>query len=270
MVSFPAHPTRSHFWPRGGASLIAALAALTGCLGEEDAPVDATAGDGGAGIAQGPGGGGAGSSDNGSGGNGNGGSGAAEGGRSGSGAATGGSGGETDGAPYGIAGQMPVTSGEQGIFEGMTAAHNATRAALQLPALDWSTALADYAQQWADTLAGSCDAIVHRSDGVYGENIAMRNSSRLTVEYSAEEAVLAWAEEEMCWGFGSIRGSETCDTSCTDALFSSGCGHYTQLVWRNTRSLGCGYASCQTGRSTMEIWVCNYDPPGNYIGQEPY
>jgi hypothetical protein len=31
-------------------------------------------------------------------------------------------------------------------------------------------------------------------------------------------------------------------------------------VWRGTTQLGCGMAQC----GGNDIWVCNYDPPGNY------
>ena len=44
------------------------------------------------------------------------------------------------------------------------------------------------------------------------------------------------------------------------------CGHYTQVVWANTLSVGCGVAVCPTGT----IVVCNYAPPGNYVGEKPY
>ena len=44
------------------------------------------------------------------------------------------------------------------------------------------------------------------------------------------------------------------------------CGHYTQIVWRKSQRLGCGMASC----GDTEVWVCNYDPPGNFLGQRPY
>jgi PadR family transcriptional regulator len=44
------------------------------------------------------------------------------------------------------------------------------------------------------------------------------------------------------------------------------CGHYTQIVWSNTREVGCGVAR----DSNREVWVCNYNPPGNWIGERPY
>jgi pathogenesis-related protein 1 len=44
------------------------------------------------------------------------------------------------------------------------------------------------------------------------------------------------------------------------------CGHYTQIVWRNTKAVGCAVG----GKGAREVWVCDYDPPGNYVGQRPY
>jgi hypothetical protein len=39
-------------------------------------------------------------------------------------------------------------------------------------------------------------------------------------------------------------------------------GHFTQVVWRQTTQLGCGVSTCRG----MDIWVCEYDPPGNVQG----
>ncbi|CAH1441532.1 unnamed protein product [Lactuca virosa] len=45
------------------------------------------------------------------------------------------------------------------------------------------------------------------------------------------------------------------------------CGHYTQVVWRNSVRLGCARVQCNN-----DAWfvTCNYDPPGNYVGEKPY
>lgn len=161
-------------------------------------------------------------------------------------------------------------AGETGIFVGMTAEHNALRRELDLPDLRWSDDLALVAQDWSDTLASQCGTIEHRMPNDFGENIAMRSSRGSFAPFSAAEAFEGWAAEVDCWGYGSIRGTETCDPQCIAALNSTGCGHYTQLVWEDTERVGCGYSTCELSGSLVEIWVCNYDPPGNYIGQEPY
>ena len=165
-------------------------------------------------------------------------------------------------------------SGETGIFEGMTAAHNEVRAGLALgeplPDLQWSPEIAAFSQEWSDALAVDCGSIAHRDQRSYGENIALRRSTRVGAPFAAEEAVAGWAAEVACWDYGSIQGSEACDPACAAQVFSNGCGHYTQLIWRNTQQVGCGYSTCEADGWHHEIWVCNYDPPGNFIGQEPY
>ncbi|KAF4378489.1 hypothetical protein G4B88_027549 [Cannabis sativa] len=45
------------------------------------------------------------------------------------------------------------------------------------------------------------------------------------------------------------------------------CLHYTQVVWRDSTRLGCAKVHCNVEGI---IVICNYDPPGNYIGQRPY
>ena len=54
------------------------------------------------------------------------------------------------------------------------------------------------------------------------------------------------------------------------------CGHYTQIVWRSTTSLGCVLHTCAGGTpppgfpGSWDYLVCDYAPPGNFIGQRPY
>jgi hypothetical protein len=43
--------------------------------------------------------------------------------------------------------------------------------------------------------------------------------------------------------------------------FQKGTGHFTQIVWRGTRVVGCGVASC----SGKALWVCRYAPAGNVV-----
>ena len=44
-------------------------------------------------------------------------------------------------------------------------------------------------------------------------------------------------------------------------------GHYTQIIWNNTVSVGCGGA---TGGDGYFRFVCRYSPAGNVIGQKVY
>jgi pathogenesis-related protein 1 len=178
---------------------------------------------------------------------------------------------------------------EMGRLMGITAAHNAVRAMVStqppLPPLVWSQTVADYAQQWATQLAtNNCASPQHRSGAElqamnYGENLATFEGGGFgggTTDVStAQKAVDAWAGEVACWTYGTISGggpggTEKCDSACYMAMNSDGCGHYTQIVWRKSLELGCGVATCKNGQATEDIWICNYAPAGNIIGQAPY
>ena len=175
---------------------------------------------------------------------------------------------------------------ESGRLAGITAAHNAVRAAVKtqppLPPLVWSQEIADYAQQWATTLATSmCAQPQHRSGADllakgYGENLAAFSAGGAPRggmagnASTAQQAVNAWAAEIACWTYGTVLGTETCNTACYTNLHSDGCGHYTQVVWRGSTKLGCGVGTCKNGALTEDIWICNYAPAGNIIGRAPY
>jgi hypothetical protein len=139
---------------------------------------------------------------------------------------------------------------------GMTAAHNAIRCKVQrpnggaLPPLAWSNALAAVAQGYAEQLAANGCAFQH-SKTDYGENLFGGSGTN-----TPTAVVAKWASEERCFEYGPIPQSCTCT-----------CGHYSQLVWADTRKVGCGMATCA---DNSEIWVCNYDPAGNFSGTAPY
>jgi hypothetical protein len=48
--------------------------------------------------------------------------------------------------------------------------------------------------------------------------------------------------------------------------FSTGTGHFTQVVWASTTEMGAGKASSSTG---AQFVVVRYTPPGNVMGQFP-
>ena len=132
--------------------------------------------------------------------------------------------------------------------QAMLEAHNAVRAHVGVPPLVWSDQLAEVAQDWANHLIAT-GALSHRLNNRYGENIYTISGGTAT----PQEVVDLWAKE--------ARGYDIRSNSCSGV-----CGHYTQIVWGKTRAVGCAVAK---GLS-REIWVCNYDPPGNVIGYRPY
>ena len=139
------------------------------------------------------------------------------------------------------------TPGPTSLARAMVDAHNAIRVQVGVPPLVWSPQLAAVAQNWANTLIASHS--FNHSGGRYGENLYTISGGFA----SPGEVITRWAEE--------MRGYNVTNNSCVGV-----CGHYTQIVWRTTRGVGCAVAT-EPGR---EVWVCEYDPPGNIVGQRPY
>ena len=133
----------------------------------------------------------------------------------------------------------------------ITAYHNKVRADVGVGPLQWSGDLAGYAQQWANHLAATNCSMAHRTQQKYGENLFQGTAGY----YTAVDAAKAWQSEKKNYS-GAI---------LTEANWQP-VGHYTQMVWRDTTTLGCGQSTC--GQSL--IVVCNYAPPGNYLGRRPY
>ena len=144
--------------------------------------------------------------------------------------------------------QAAVGTAVPDAMRGIVEAHNARRAAHCAPPLAWSPEVAAVAQRYADQLReGGCN-LAH-SSGPYGENLYGASPAGGT---SAAAVVDAWY-------------SEVAQYNPARPGFSMQTGHYTQVVWRGTARVGCGVARC----ADAEVWVCNYDPPGNVQGSYP-
>jgi len=153
-------------------------------------------------------------------------------------------------------------------FSGLIASHNKVRAKHGLSPLQWSNQLAGYAQQWVNELSNNQDcAMIHRPNygpfkQRFGENLFWASAEQWSdgivklQQFTAPEIVKAWADEEAYYDYDTNQ----CQTG-------EDCGHYTQMVWRESRNVGCAIAVCE---NKAQIWACNYDPPGNYIGEKPY
>ncbi|KAJ4951039.1 hypothetical protein NE237_027871 [Protea cynaroides] len=133
-------------------------------------------------------------------------------------------------------------------------AHNMVRALKWELPLMWDNQLENYARWWAGQRQSDCK-LEHSfpEDGFkLGENIYWGSGS----SWTPKDAVSAWANEVKYYNYES----NTCQAGQM-------CGHYTQIVWKNTRRIGCARVVCDDGDVFM---TCNYDPVGNYIGERPY
>ena len=125
--------------------------------------------------------------------------------------------------------------------------HNRFRAKHCAPPLKWSKRVASKAQSWADKLKKKGCSLVHSGNPSLGENIYFGGPPG-TIDLKT--AVDTWYEEVKKYNFKSPG-------------FSADTGHFTQVVWRDSREIGCGAATCPEG----DILVCNYSPGGNVQGQ---
>ena len=132
-----------------------------------------------------------------------------------------------------------------------------------LPALGWSDAAAPVARAWAAGCRFQHNPNRGADGTARGENIAAyAPAGRADATPSA--VVASWASEWPGYSYAA--------NACASGQV---CGHYTQLVWRGTTLVGCARASCSVnspfpGFPTWDLFVCDYEPPGNWSGQRPY
>jgi len=164
--------------------------------------------------------------------------------------------------------------------------------------LKWNNELAKVAQRWAEQCAGGHDK--ERGTKKYpavGQNVgwgAACGNPQPPNPVDPLNSIKAMYDE--------VKDFPTSQVSAFVGGMANGkkIGHYTQIVWAETKEIGCGYfmAPCKTDeckRSREDIpdgtsvtfdagstwpnkctpWremfiVCNYGPTGNYIGQPIY
>lgn len=154
---------------------------------------------------------------------------------------------------------------------------------VEIPPLTWDPQLADVAQEWANLLnnkdpqpmmchrcgSGACNPplIQNQCAVSFGENIHYSFSSgeptlspELPFNGDVQKEIPGWKEEQEFYTYDS--------NSCA---LGEQCGHYTQMIWYATRSLGCGRARRKDAQGTYHLtWVCNYSPAGNIEEEWPY
>jgi hypothetical protein len=134
-----------------------------------------------------------------------------------------------------------------------------------LAPLTWSVGSAAIAQAW---VAG-CSFSHNPNLDFYnlGENIAVTGypAGPQPAQPPASTFFDIWANEVASYTYGPF---DMADFSC--------CGHYTQIVWRRTTSVGCAIQYCTTNSPfgpSFPNWylvACDYWPPGNFTGEVPY
>lgn len=126
--------------------------------------------------------------------------------------------------------------------------HNAYRKSHGVAPLTLNWELCKFSQNWADKLAK--ENLFEHSDCKWkgetvGENIAMCSGQEMTGKYMTD----IWYDEIADYNFNNPG-------------FSGETGHFTQVVWKDSKELGVGFSKARDG---SYFAVANYFPPGNDV-----
>ncbi|KAG0226245.1 hypothetical protein BGW41_004242 [Actinomortierella wolfii] len=115
--------------------------------------------------------------------------------------------------------------------------HNYYRALHGAPPLTWNDGAAYHGYNHIQ----ACQ-FRHSGTREFGENLGAGYQS-------FSQAIAAWYDEVNKYDYNRPG-------------FSGATGHFTQVVWRSTTSVGCAKKYC----GSWTIYICNYSPPGNIVG----
>ena len=136
-------------------------------------------------------------------------------------------------------------------------AHNRERARLRLPALRWNRNLEREASEWGRVLSrrGRLEHASRQIRNGTGENLWMGTAG----VWDVETMVHGFIDERKHYRHGNFPNiSRTGNWADV--------GHYTQVIWRDTREVGCAVVT----ERGWDVLVCRYWPAGNVWGRRAY
>lgn len=152
-----------------------------------------------------------------------------------------------------------LSVGESPAFAGVTTMINDERDLVGSPRVGWSDALEASAELHARDMAATCSPSFTQTGN--GQTIAA--GSTLNVP----NLVSQW------FTFQDEHDPDDVFPTCSRAAPGStpgSCGHYTQVVWDTTTSVGCAVASNTTCGGLRHYVACHWSPPGNFTGRKAY
>ncbi|CAF2128841.1 unnamed protein product [Rotaria magnacalcarata] len=107
------------------------------------------------------------------------------------------------------------------------------------------------AQIYAEHLAEKDGKLIHSTDrnDRFGENLYAITRKTPITNLAAEKVVRTWYDEIQFYDYNK-------------PVYNASTGHFTQIVWRESKILGVGYASARKGAKMFV--VAQYGPAGNH------
>lgn len=135
--------------------------------------------------------------------------------------------------------------------------------------LSYSLALENEAKAYADVLAknGKQKHDPENAKNGYGENLFAHSTDK---NISIEEAMVHWYDNEKVM---YTYDTGDCNKSKAPNKDTKVCGHYTQVVWQETKEVGCATSVYEDVNSSYyggSVYVCKYTKAGNVGNQKPY
>lgn len=140
----------------------------------------------------------------------------------------------------------PSSSVPTNFADAMVYWHNQYRSLHGVPNVTWNQTLADYAANYATQCSTS-----HSGSPYYGENLAYGGYT------NPSYYIYLWYNEIQNYNF-------------SNPGFSKTTGHFTQVVWKDSIQIGCGWvSSCAStlGVDYPNYLACEYYPYGNVDGE---
>lgn len=153
----------------------------------------------------------------------------------------------------------------------LTTFHNIFRSRHGAPPLQYDYVLERAGQRWANVLGAQKSCLVHETPRRYGENLfffgAKHFPSPITLAHMVTQSFYM---EGVGYDYNRFYPMTYYKT-----------GHFTQLVWRESRRLGVGVSivfhngrrggPCQSSVPLYMVYVVvKYDPPGNFQSPDAY
>ncbi|XP_029823621.2 Golgi-associated plant pathogenesis-related protein 1-like [Ixodes scapularis] len=137
-----------------------------------------------------------------------------------------------------------------GIQEAFVKWHNVYRKEHRTPSLQYHSRLSAMAKNWAEHIA-STHAIRHRPPSremSFGENLYSHTHAPADVKINPKKVVTMWYDEIKHYSYAH-------------PYYQSDTSHFTQVVWKDTQYVGCGWA--HNPEWELLVVVCNYWKQGN-------